>query len=612
MKYYRPRRTDTTPSTQSTAGPRTWNITHGQAYVLLPHVHWQCYNPNIRTRERMTRILIVVSLVAFTIGCVSKPVSWTPDSEGRKGDSHDSRGGDAGPACTPACIGKACGDDGCGGQCGECPGDNTYCMENQCVCVPSCAGATCGSDGCDGSCGTCVGYQKTCYQGNCCDIKCTNKKCGDDGCGGVCGVCRENQMCISGICLVQNDECDDENDIPWDGCTAGSISEFRVNTTTDLYHQERASLTAHPDGSFLVAWDAVIGDADGYGIRARSFGADGKPHGDDFQVNTVEEGNQMNAAVTALPDSRYAVVWQSESADKTTHTVSGIIVDGTGPGGAELEFVVEESADEWVGSPDVCLADNAILVSWYSKIDTGANKADLHGTFARMVSLEGVPLLTIELQEHLPTPTGNAALARLSNGSLAATWSSKAGSVHETDVHLVLLSETLEVSTKLQVNAYSDGWQQSPDIANSPVGGFVVVWASQKGQETPNDYDIIAQFFNDDGTKVGNEFVVHQDSTESHHAPKVVMGDDGAALVCWNGIDTHNRGVFCSLLEGPDSISWERQANLYEQDDQYVSGTAVLAGYSFLVVWYTSNSARTPYEGIFAQRFDKDGNKLYE
>lgn len=38
-------------------------------------------------------------------------------------------------ACTPACDGRACGDDGCGGSCGSCAGDET--CDNQGLCSPA-------------------------------------------------------------------------------------------------------------------------------------------------------------------------------------------------------------------------------------------------------------------------------------------------------------------------------------------------------------------------------------------------------------------------------------------------------------------------------------------
>lgn len=69
--------------------------------------------------------------------------------------------------CTPACEGRSCGDDGCGGSCGSCEG-GLSCDEGICVagCVPSCEDSICGDDGCGGSCGSCQeGYG--CEEGDC-------------------------------------------------------------------------------------------------------------------------------------------------------------------------------------------------------------------------------------------------------------------------------------------------------------------------------------------------------------------------------------------------------------------------------------------------------------
>ncbi|MBN1773416.1 MAG: hypothetical protein JXB32_19295, partial [Deltaproteobacteria bacterium] len=57
--------------------------------------------------------------------------------------------------CTPACTGRECGPDGCGGSCGSCPTGETCNSSGVCVCTPSCTGRECGPDGCGGSCGSC-------------------------------------------------------------------------------------------------------------------------------------------------------------------------------------------------------------------------------------------------------------------------------------------------------------------------------------------------------------------------------------------------------------------------------------------------------------------------
>ena len=68
-----------------------------------------------------------------------------------------SSGGGHGGGCFPACAGRNCGDDGCGGTCGACQqgyacGGNGSCVQG---CTPSCGGKVCGPDGCGASCGSC-------------------------------------------------------------------------------------------------------------------------------------------------------------------------------------------------------------------------------------------------------------------------------------------------------------------------------------------------------------------------------------------------------------------------------------------------------------------------
>ena len=100
--------------------------------------------------------------------------------------------------CTPNCAGKQCGADGCGGICGQCQ-FNFTCVADQCQanCQPQCQGVQCGPDGCGGSCGSC-GFGEVCSEGSCqaaCEPQCAGKQCGSDGCGGLCGSCGVNEAC---------------------------------------------------------------------------------------------------------------------------------------------------------------------------------------------------------------------------------------------------------------------------------------------------------------------------------------------------------------------------------------------------------------------------------
>ena len=103
--------------------------------------------------------------------------------------------------CVPDCDGIECGDDGCGGSCGDCD-ESSVCVEGVCQCNPQCDGIACGDDGCGGSCGECE--FGTCVEGSCfCEPSCGEATCGDDGCGGQCGTCNGQDLCVEGKCVCQ-------------------------------------------------------------------------------------------------------------------------------------------------------------------------------------------------------------------------------------------------------------------------------------------------------------------------------------------------------------------------------------------------------------------------
>ena len=67
------------------------------------------------------------------------------------GDSERATETPSADVCVPDCLGKQCGDDGCGGSCGECPTGQACQDDGTCLgCTPECAGKACGDDGCGG------------------------------------------------------------------------------------------------------------------------------------------------------------------------------------------------------------------------------------------------------------------------------------------------------------------------------------------------------------------------------------------------------------------------------------------------------------------------------
>ena len=94
-------------------------------------------------------------------------------------------------SCKWKCEGIECGNNGCGGSCGECPGEANECVLGKCQCAPDCSTKECGPDGCGGYCGGCDWENAECGE----DFKC---HCFHVECGKVC--CAVQEECVDGIC----------------------------------------------------------------------------------------------------------------------------------------------------------------------------------------------------------------------------------------------------------------------------------------------------------------------------------------------------------------------------------------------------------------------------
>jgi hypothetical protein len=101
------------------------------------------------------------------------------------------------PDCVPSCAGKTCGDNGCGGSCGNCGGDK-QCQHGNCICEPESQITTCAA-----RCGT---WPNNCEQ----DITCPSCPVGKECLiNGSCGIPCNGDTCSAGCgCSGPNTEGD--------------------------------------------------------------------------------------------------------------------------------------------------------------------------------------------------------------------------------------------------------------------------------------------------------------------------------------------------------------------------------------------------------------------
>ncbi|NHZ73472.1 MAG: hypothetical protein GWP16_03265 [Nitrospirae bacterium] len=100
-----------------------------------------------------------------------------------------------------------------------------------------------------------------------------------------------------------------------DGTPLGS--EFQVNSYTDR-NQRSTAVAMASAGAFVVVWESYGSDGTDVAqesIQMRRFSSDGRPVGEDFQVNTYTPSQQWNPAVSVSPGREFVVVYQSRGDD---------------------------------------------------------------------------------------------------------------------------------------------------------------------------------------------------------------------------------------------------------------------------------------------------------
>ena len=186
-------------------------------------------------------ILVLVAAASLLSGCIFQGNPFESPDDATTED-----------ICVPDCKGKNCGDDGCGGNCGECTGCKSVCSEGQCEAQPqadsgcfdndiywkdSCGAwgekaTECGERGCNPGSEVCAECEEICSgsecgtQGDCNCGTCPDGQSCDDG--GQCQVVCGDGVCAQGI----EDYCNCSQDCPAStcaGCCAGT--ECKIGDT---------------------------------------------------------------------------------------------------------------------------------------------------------------------------------------------------------------------------------------------------------------------------------------------------------------------------------------------------------------------------------------------
>ena len=444
-----------------------------------------------------------------------------------------------------------------------------------------------------------------------------------------------------------------------DGTAIGG--EFQVNSYTTSF-QQSPSVAALSDGGFLVTWSSSFQDGSSSGIYGQRYSADGTAVGTEFRANTYTASHQIFSSVSALPDGGFVVTWTSNGQDGDSYGIYGqrYAADGTAVGTeyrANQVTAGMQIAQTFYGSETVAaLGDGRLVQVWAGQ---GAEEV-----FFRLLDVPSPPVFTSgsanSVAENAPTSvvvydanatdedpvtyslssggdndlfaidaiTGEVRfkaspdfeapgdadgdnvydiVVHASDGSLEAT---KAVAITVRDVDSSTGLTPIPLGNDVQVNTYTASNQTWPSVAALSDGGFVVTWSSflQDG----SNYGIYGQRYASDGTAIGAEFRANSYTTSDQFYSSVTALSDGGFVVTWSSFpqDGSSSGIYGQRYASDGTaVGSEFRANSYTPSNQLYSSVAALSDGGFVVTWSSNGQDGSGY-GIYGQRYAPDGTAI--
>jgi hypothetical protein len=325
----------------------------------------------------------------------------------------------------------------------------------------------------------------------------------------------------------------DPNGVPLDA------DEFQVNTVREG-NQTSPAVAANADGAFLIAWHGPGLDAED--VFARLFDPNGVPLTDEFLVNINTEGQQIHPRVAVGADT-FVTVWESRQASSLGGIIAirGQLFDGSAaPLGSEIH--VDEAIYD-ARYPSVAMdAEGRFVVAWLQDRTTKA-------VMARCFDANGVALgKPFQVNSIGFGSLTRPAVAMTDSGDFVVAWDGDPKRAADDDVHARCFDPNGTPRTdQFTVNSLCEGSQQWPAVAIDETGDFVVVWQHDHGD--PNlATDVWARRFHATGLPAGEQFQLNgYVAGRQQSADVAIAGDSLIAVWQSDGQDGSGYGIFARI-----------------------------------------------------------------
>ncbi|MCM8611447.1 hypothetical protein, partial [Accumulibacter sp.] len=329
----------------------------------------------------------------------------------------------------------------------------------------------------------------------------------------------------------------------------------------------------------------------------------------------IENLTYRNSSSDPVP-SRLVSVTVSDG-DGTTSEPRTVQIDVTPQADAPIPLFSAEQVNTYTTSTQSApamarLADGGYVTLWQSNGQDGWD----YGIFGQRFAADGTRVGNeFRVSDFTPYNQTEVAVAGLMDGGFVAVFRGQYRDASGDGlIGQRFDDDGLKVGSEFLVNTTADGTQHQPAITALADGGFAVAWYSS-GVRDGRYYDVFFQRFDAAGVAAGSETRAntstgYEDAYQSE--PAVIQLASGDILVAWRGEqqDGSSSGVYAQRFSASTGakLGSEFQLNTYTSDYQYAPSITATAN-GFVAVW-VSRGQDSSVDGIYARLFDQAGSPV--
>lgn len=276
-----------------------------------------------------------------------------------------------------------------------------------------------------------------------------------------------------------------------DGSTAGT--QFQVNSyTTNI--QTSPSVDMDADGDFVVVWTSNGSsgtDSSSYSIQGQRFASDGSAVGIQFQINSYVTNEQTSPSVGVDADGDFVVVWRSSDSDGTDSSQDSIQSQRYAAGGSAVgaQFQVNSYTTGVQTSPSVDVdADGDFVVAWQSAGSNGTD-SDAYSIQVQRYAADGSAVgAQLQVNSYTTSLQLDPSVGLDADGDFVVVWNSFGSGGTDSSGPSIqaqrYAADGAALGAEVQVNTYTTGFQDRPQVGVDAAGDFVVVWTSSGSDGT--------------------------------------------------------------------------------------------------------------------------------